>query len=98
MEEKFKQALITCSDEAQKLGAMGLKRLLTQAERYGAVQAVKEYLRRGRVSDNFDDLADKKLLRLSVEALVCGKQFGQLFTDEEADFCLQALLEAGFYG
>ncbi len=98
MEEKFKQAVIHASDEAQKLGLPGLKRLLAQAERHGLVSAVKEHLRRRRVSDNFDELSQKGLLRLSVEALVCDKRFGALFTDEEADFCLAALLEAGFYG
>ena len=98
MEEKFRQAVIKCSDEAQKLGVSGLKRLIAQADKHTMVGAVKENIRRGRVSDNFDDLAEKKLLRLSVEALVCGKQFGALFTDEEADFCLSVLLEAGYYG
>ena len=51
-----------------------------------------------RLSDNFDALADAGRLDLSAEALVVSREFGPLFSDEEADFCLQALLQAGFYG
>ena len=40
----------------------------------------------------------QNLTELSPEALVVSKEFGPLFSDEEADFCLQALLQAGFYG
>jgi hypothetical protein len=36
-------------------------------------------------------------LELSPEALVVQGKFGPLFTDEEADFCLAVLCEAGYY-
>jgi hypothetical protein len=37
-------------------------------------------------------------LDLSPEAAVVSKQYAELFTDEEVDFCLDALLECGFFG
>ena len=66
--------------------------------RSGAAEALSGLFSRGRLSDCFDALADAGHLELSPEALVVSKEFGPLFSDEEADFCLQALLQAGFYG
>lgn len=74
------------------------KRLFQAAERFGAAEALSGLFSRGRLSDCFDALADAGHLELSPEALVVSKEFGPLFSDEEADFCLQALLQAGFYG
>jgi hypothetical protein len=50
-----------------------------------------------RVSDGFDQLAEKKQLKLSLEALVVDKRFTALFTDEEANEALSRLLSAGYY-
>lgn len=71
---------------------------MQQAAQYGAADAVSAQLKSRRLSDNFDALADAGRLDLSAEALVVSREFGPLFSDEEADFCLQALLQAGFYG
>lgn len=98
LEEKFTKQLQANAAAAGLLGLAAPKRLLKAAEEYGAVQAMKEQIRRNRVSDNFDSLQKAGKLSLSAEALVAGSAFGPLFTDEEADFCLQALLEAGYYG
>ena len=49
-----------------------------------------------RVSDGFGDLADKKQLSLSLEALVVDKRFTALFSDEEANTALDRLLAAGY--
>ena len=50
-----------------------------------------------RVSDGFDQLAEKKQLKLSLEALVVDKRFTALFTDDEANEALSRLLSAGYY-
>ncbi len=98
LDEKFLQQLQHDADEAVRLGACAPKRLLAQAAQYGAASAVKQLLSRNRCSDNFDALAEKGLLRLSAEARVCSKEYGALFTDEEADACLQMLLDVGYFG
>ena len=74
------------------------KRLLQDLETYGAVRTVQDLCRKHRLSDGFDQLAQKKQLQLSLEALVIKGSFGGLFTDEEANWCLQVLMEAGYFG
>lgn len=98
LEEKFAIALQEQSKKAETAGIPVSKRLLQNAAQHGAVEAVREQLRRNRVSDNFDALAVRKMLKWSAEALVVSKEFGALFSDEEADFCLAELLNAGYFG
>ena len=97
-EEKLEHALRELAEKQRVCGVREPKRLMQQIQAHGALSALKEQLRRHQVSENFDELARKKLLVLSPEALVVSKNFGALFTDEEADFCLEVLLEAGYYG
>ena len=49
-----------------------------------------------RISDGFNQLADKRRLELSLEALVVDKRFTGLFSDEEANNALMRLLDAGY--
>ena len=98
LEEKLAQRLRQQAQSAAALGIPEPKRLFQAAERFGAAEALSGLFSRGRLSDCFDALADAGHLELSPEALVVSKEFGPLFSDEEADFCLQALLQAGFYG
>ena len=49
-----------------------------------------------RESDGFWQLADKKRLDLSLEALAVKKQFTALFSDEEANTALERLMAAGY--
>ena len=98
LEEKLVQRLRQQAQSAAALGIPEPKRLFQAAERFGAAEALSGLFSRGRLSDCFDALADAGHLELSPEALVVSKEFGPLFSDEEADFCLQALLQAGFYG
>ena len=67
-------------------------------ESYGAVKAVQDQIRRRRVSDGFERLQNAGRLDLSAEASVIQKQYAPLFTDEEADYCLDVLLESGYFG
>ena len=59
------------------------------------VKGAKRILTGTRLSDGFNDLAAKNMLKLSLEALVIDKRFTALFTDEEANEALSRLLEAG---
>ena len=60
------------------------------------VKSAKRVLSGSRLSDGFNELAGKGLLKWSLEALVIDKRFTGLFTDEEANEALMRLLEAGY--
>lgn len=88
MEERFLAALAANREKAAKLGV-----------RIRPVEDMKQarrVLSGSRVSDGFGDLADRKRLDLSLEALVVDKRFTALFTDEEANTALDRLLAAGY--
>lgn len=72
------------------------KRLLQNLEAHG-VDAVKELAKRRRVSDGFDALAKCGHLELTPEALMTKGKYGALFTDEEVNWCLDVLMEAGYF-
>ena len=73
------------------------KRLMDTLRAQGGVETVQELCKRHRVSDGFDFLAGKKQLDLSLEALVVRGKFGSLFTDDEVNWCLDLLMQAGYY-
>jgi len=88
MEEKFLAALAVNREKAAKLGI-----------RIRPVEDMKQahrILGGSRTSDGFGELADRKQLALSLEALVVDKRFTGLFTDEEANTALERLLFAGY--
>ena len=72
-------------------------RLEQQFEKYGTVSVMKQYVKKGQVSDIFDDLAEKKHLELSPEAIAIQSKYGALFNDEQADHFLAALVECGYW-
>ena len=98
LSEEFQQALLECFKEQRAQGLCNPARMEALTEKYGAADAVRGLIAKGRTSDGFETLQAAGRLELSPEALVTGQKFGALFTDEEADFCLQALLDAGYYG
>ena len=61
-----------------------------------AMKTAHRLLSGSRPSDGFDQLADKGLLKLSLEALVVDKRFTALFSDDEANEALTRLLSAGY--
>lgn len=73
------------------------KRLVETLQTRGGVETVRELCRRGRLSDGFDALQKCGHLELSLEALVIQGKYGSLFTDEEVNFCLEVLMEAGYF-
>lgn len=95
-EEKFGAAWAKNCREAEALG-VPMKRTLSQMEELGPVQTARRIFARRRNSDGFAALAKMGRLDLSLEALILKPAFGQFFTDEEANFALDSLMEAGFY-
>ena len=92
MEEKFIAAWQANREKAATLGVR-----MRPVDKSEAMKQAHRLLSGTRVSDGFDQLADKKQLKLSLEALVVDKRFTALFTDDEANEALSRLLSAGYY-
>lgn len=88
MEEKFLLALETARLEAEKLGV----RIRPLKDMAGAHRCLSGH----RESDGFWQLADRKQLGLSLEALAVQKRFTSLFSDTEANNALNRLMDAGY--
>ena len=73
------------------------KRLFQNLQTHGGVETAKELVKRHRYSDGFDALAQCSHLELSLEALMTKGKYGALFTDEEVNWCLDVLMEAGYF-
>ena len=92
MEEKF---IAAWQANREKAAALGVR--MRPVDKSEAMKQAHRLLSGTRVSDGFDQLAEKKLLKLSLEALVVDKRFTALFTDDEANEALSRLLSAGYY-
>lgn len=88
MEEKFLAALEANRRKAEQAGV----RIRPMAD----MKQAKRLLSGSRTSDGFGQLADKGLLRLTLEALAVDRRYTNLFTDEEANTALERLLAAGY--
>lgn len=73
------------------------KRLFQNLQTNGGVETAKEQARRRRPSDGFDALARCGHLELSLECLMTKGKYGPLFTDDEVNWCLDLLMEAGYF-
>jgi len=87
MEEKF---IAAWEANREKAAAQGVRM------RPLDVKGAKRCLSGSRLSDGFNELSAKGLLKLSLEALVVDKRFTALFTDEEANEALSRLLSGGY--
>jgi hypothetical protein len=90
MEEKF---IAAWQSNRAAAALMGIR--MRPIDENGLKNA-KRILSGTRLSDGFNELAQKGQLKLSLEALVIDKRFTGLFTDEEANEALTRLLEAGY--
>ncbi len=97
MDTTFTEELLRQLKQAEDVTGVSELRLAEQARAQGGVRAVREYLRRGQVSRQFLPLKEKGRLELSPENLVIQGKYAALFSDEEVNACLDALLEAGFF-
>ena len=89
MEEKFLAAWEKARQQAQTQGVRLRPMELNMANAHRQLTGRRE-------SDGFYPLADKGLLKLSLEALAVNKAYTSLFTDEEANNALMRLLDAGY--
>lgn len=98
MEKKkqFEQEAIARANQWQAACGINGKKTAQQLQSYGGVEVIKRQIKQGRVCEAFDALAQKSMLDLSLEALVVDRRFDDLFEDEEVNFCLNLLLEAGY--
>ncbi|MBQ3543027.1 MAG: hypothetical protein IJA45_07890 [Oscillospiraceae bacterium] len=87
MEEKF---IAAWEANREKAAAIGVRM------RPLDLKDAKRLLSGSRLSDGFQELADKGQLKLSLEALAVDQRFTSLFTDREANEALSRLLEAGY--
>ncbi len=87
MEQRFVAAWEKNRAEAEKIGVR---------MRPLDVAGAKRVLSGSRLSDGFNALAARGMLKWSLEALAVDKRFTALFTDEEANEALTRLLEAGY--
>ena len=87
MEEKFLAAWKINREKALALGV--------RIRPVEDMQQAHRLMSGSRVSDGFDQLAQKGQLKLSLEALVVDKRFTALFSDDEANEALIRLLSAG---
>ncbi len=88
MEEKFLEALEAARLQAEKLGVR-IRPVKDMAAAHRCLSGHRE-------SDGFWQLADKKQLQLTLEALAVKKQYTALFSDEEANTALERLMTAGY--
>ena len=99
LEQQFEKELIQQCDSAQEAcPAYRPVRLKQNIQRFGALKAVKELLRRGQPSDGFAVLADAGRLDLSIEAVIIKSRYGELFSDEEVNYCFELLCDQGYFG
>lgn len=95
--QAFQQEALQNAQTAMLSHGAPTKRLLQTIQQKGGVETAKEQVQRHRVSDGFDALAQCRHLELSLEALMTRGKYGSLFTDDEVNWCLDVLMQAGYY-
>ena len=97
LEELFQKQAIQQAQTAMLAHGCATKRLLETLQTRGAADTARDLAKRHRLSDGFDQLRQCGHLELSLEALMTQGKFGALFTDEEVNWCLDVLMEAGYF-
>ncbi len=95
--EQFKAHAMKNAQTAMLSYGCPTKRLFQNLERFGGVETVRDLAGKRRLSDGFDALIQKGHPELTLEALVIQGKYGSLFTDQEANWCLEVLVEAGYF-
>lgn len=98
LEQAFEAELLRRCEQAAAEQLCRTDRFSQTIQKYGALRTMQEVIRKGRVSDTFDALAQQGRLELTAEALVTDSRFGALFTDDEVNACFMLLCEYGFFG
>lgn len=97
LEQAFQKQAMANAQTAMLTYGCPTRRLYQNLETRGGVETARELARRRRPSDGFEDLRRCGHLELTPEALMASGRFGPLFTDEEVNWCLELLVEAGYF-
>lgn len=97
LEEHFQKQAVLQAQTAMLAYGCPTKRLIETLQTRGAADTARDLAKRHRVSDGFDALRQCGHLELSLEALMVQGKYGALFTDEEVNWCLEVLMEAGYF-
>lgn len=95
--QEFQLAAMKNAQTAMLAHGCPTKRLLGELETRGGAEVLRQLAARRRLSDGFDALVRCGHPELTLEALAVQRKYGTLFTDDEVNWCLDALLEAGFF-
>lgn len=95
--QAFQKEAMTNAQAAMLAHGAPTKRLLQNLETHGGVETARELAKKHRLSDGFDALRLCGHLELSLEALMTKGKYGSLFSDEEVNWCLDVLMEAGYF-
>lgn len=95
--DDFTIALLKSIDTVEKQYQIRQPKLRSSVEKYGGISAVKEYLRKNRTSDGFDQLMQAGKLQYSMEALAIESKWNSLFTDDEVNLCFEVLCGADYF-
>ena len=97
LEQTFQKEALQQAQTAMLAHGCPTKRLYQTLETRGGVETARELAKKHRLSDGFDALQACGHLELSLEALMVKGKYGMLFTDDEVNWCLEVLVEAGYY-
>lgn len=97
LETEFTQALLACLEAAEACTGQPETRLREQAKKEGGAKALQRLLDKNQVTRQFAPLEKLGKLEMSPEYLVTRGRYAALFTDDQVNFCLEALLEAGAF-
>ena len=97
MEQKLTALLLQCAEEAEQIGIRS-PRYVQSLQKLGGVSVCKAFLKRGVVSDTFDELIQAGRPDLTAEAVLVKQEFSFLFTDDEINACFAVLCDAGYFG
>lgn len=97
LEKQFDEEFLRRCEVAEAKSSCRLKRMVQNVQKFGGVKTAQEIMRKGRLSDDFEKMAEEGLLALTMEALVIEAAYADLFTDDEVNACYEALCEHGYY-
>ena len=95
-ESRFQSELLNNYEKAAVLG-VNVKRAVSAIRSRGAAAYARDLIKRGMMSDGFEELARLGKLSLSLEATAVKSEYAQLFTDDEVNACYALLCEYNYF-
>ena len=95
-ESRFQNELLSNYEKAAVLG-VNAKRAVSAIKSRGAAAYAHDLIKRGIMSDGFEQLAGMGKLSLSLEATAVKSEYAQLFSDDEVNACYALLCEYNYF-